>query len=64
MSKNAAYFELDGALFRRRAGYVGVQDIWDGKQWVDYKGDGAKPSAWGSKITESDLPKAARSSAV
>jgi hypothetical protein len=28
----------------------GVQDIWNGKQWVEYTGDGAKPSAFGSRL--------------
>jgi len=54
------YFELDNALFRTNPGCIGVQEVWDGKQWVKYTGDGFKPWAEGTKLKESDLPQAAR----
>lgn len=57
------YYEGDNAIFRTLPHHIGVQEIWDGKQWIKYTGDGLKPWAEGTKIKETELPIAARSGA-
>lgn len=58
------FFELDGAYFRKRAnsGLAAVDDVFWPEGWTPYRGDPCRPFCWGSKISESELPVAARAS--
>jgi hypothetical protein len=48
------YFELDGALYRRRLDYGNfgpVEDIWAESQWQPYTGDRVAPTMFGMHLS-------------
>ena len=57
------YLEYDGAFFRKRAdsGLISVDEVWDGSAWVPYQGDRFDRGSFGNRITEAELPQAAKS---
>lgn len=59
MNQQYAYYEHDGAYFRREADAPGrgVREVLHGANWVPYTGDDLmEPVVYGNKIEESELP--------